>query len=91
MRHARELRLGLDRDVGRIGARLLEDLLHAAVALDRAREQVDGLDLRVLALVGEALRAGDERLRVGRVTVEVDGLLGGHRLAKLAREPQAPE
>ena len=45
----------------------------------RAREEVDGLDLGVLALVGEALRARDEGLGVGGVTFEVDRLLGGHR------------
>ena len=60
----------------RLGARLAEDLRDAAVAIERAREQVDGLDLRVLALVGEALRAGDERLCVGRVSFEVNRLLG---------------
>jgi hypothetical protein len=43
-----------------------------------AREQVDRIDLRVAALVGERLRARDERLRLRRVPVEVNRLLGRH-------------
>ena len=40
--------------------------------------QMDGLDLDVFALVGERLRAGDERLGVGGIALEVDRLLRGH-------------
>ena len=78
LRELRELRLGLGGDVRRIGAGLLEDLGDAAIAIERAGEQVDGLDLDVLALVGEGLRAGDERLGVGGVSLEMNRLLGGH-------------
>ena len=49
---AREACFHLDGDVGRVGAGALEDLLDAAVALDGARQQVNGLDLGVIALVG---------------------------------------
>jgi glutaredoxin 3 len=87
----RQTRLGLDRDVGGVGARLAEHLLNAPVAIDGACEQVDRFDLGVLTLVGEALRAGDQRLGVRCVAVEVDGLLGGHTMAKLARSEEAPE
>jgi glutaredoxin 3 len=60
--------------------------LDASVTLDGASEQMDGLDLGLLALVGEALRARDEGLRVGRISFEVYRLLGGHGDAKLAGE-----
>ncbi len=73
-----ERRLRFDRHVGGIAAGLAKDLLHAAVAIDRAREQVNGLDLRVLSLVGKALGPCDERFRVRRVAVEVNRLLSGH-------------
>jgi hypothetical protein len=75
---ARQGRLRFDRHVGRIGPCLAKDLLHAAIAIDRAREEVNGLDLRVLALVGQALSPGDEGLRIRRVSVEVNRLLSGH-------------
>ena len=80
-------RLSFDRNVRWVGPGAPKHLLDSAIALDRACEEVNRLDLRVLALVCEDLRSGDERLGVGRVSVEVDGLLGGHRDAKLAREP----
>ncbi len=55
LRQARELGLHLGRDLHRLRASLLEDRGHAGITLDGAREQVDGLDLRMLALVGEGL------------------------------------
>ncbi len=82
--HARERRLGLDRDVCRVGARAAKYLLHAPIAVGRPREEVQGLHLGVLALVGEALRAGDEGLGVRRVTVEVNRLLGSHCAASFS-------
>jgi hypothetical protein len=72
---AREASLCLYRDVCGFGTRLLEDLRDAAIAIQSAREQMDGLHLRVLALVRERLRAGHEGLGVGCVLLEVDGLL----------------
>jgi hypothetical protein len=76
--HPSEGRLRLDRDVRRIGSSATKDLLHAAVALDRSGQEMHRLDLRVLAFVGQTLRPRDERLRVGRVAVEVNRLLGSH-------------
>ena len=38
----------------------------------------------VLALVGQALSPPDERLRIGRIPVKVNRLLGGHDGGKVA-------
>ena len=81
----RQLGLGLGDDVRRIGAGLLEDLGHAAIAVERTRQQMDGLDLDVLALVGEGLSAGHQCLCIGGVTLEVNRLLGRHGSANVTR------
>src|SRR5262249_7572331 len=57
---AAERRFGLDGHVRRVGAGLPKDLLNTAIAIDGARQEVDRLHLRVLALVRETLRARDE-------------------------------
>ena len=66
----------LDRDVTWLGSRLSKHLGHAAIAIERARQKVNRLDLRMLSLVCETLRASDERFRVRSVLLEMDGLLG---------------
>ena len=83
--------LGLAGHVRGGGPGAAEHLGHAGVAIQRARQEVNRLHLRVLALVGESLRAGDERLRVGGVTFEVNRLLGSHLWrTSVARASRAP-
>ncbi len=51
---------------------------------------MNGLDLRVLALVSQTLRARNEGLGVRRVPVQVDGLLRGHASAKVSMQRPMP-
>ena len=71
--------VGLGEQVGRLGTGATEHLGDPAIAVDRAVEQVDGLDVDVLPLVGELLRPRDQRASVGGIAIEVQCLGRRHR------------
>ncbi len=73
----------LELEVSRVDPCAPKDLARGSTLLDRARQQMDGLDLGVLAVVGQALSARHERFGLRGVPLEVDGLLGGHAMARL--------
>ncbi len=83
-----ELRLDLGRHLRRFRAGLLEDRGDAGISLDGPRQEVDGLDLGVLALVGQSLCRGHDGLGVGSVSSEVNRLFRGHRAESSAKRPR---